>query len=502
MPSGAMINQLLAAEPGVPSDSVTPLSDDEVSDVFEAHVYSRAEEDRRDKAKNRQALLRDGGDDRMAEYIDQSFKDAEVRRLRKAWVARAKYNNHMRVVHSTRSTVYFQNAARTVAGTDNNARYQSFLRVSRFDDVMSEAHVMLNAHNDVFIRPRVRDEGFRQRPVHDVMHPGQVFVLGSRLDKNHLVGVGMYIGSAGLKPHKPHWDFWTSGERFFIDGAGHPIWETHEPHTFGRIPILHISTVMPEVRGMLLDGDSGDDVVAAHESIWLQEILLLKESKSASKQTAFSGDLSGTATGQSQDTEVDLYLGEGVNSQTLDRGMDLSQFRENADHIEERSAANYGIAPSILRQEGASSGHEIALRMLPLKMLREKQKVLLRDAERELVEIQSLVLAQATHPFSFSTEGWSIDFGEVQAPQSPQERNNNFETERRLGLTNTANELIRRDPDLDEDGAMDRLAHNVDIEIRRNELMRPMQAIAGAAPSNRTLELVPDPDGDDEEAAN
>jgi hypothetical protein len=161
--------------------------------------------------------------------------------------------------------------------------------------------------------------------------------------------------------------------------------------------------------------------------------------------------------------------------------MDLKQFRDNADHALERAGANYGLPPSVLHQSDASSGAEVHLRRTPLRELRRERILVLRDVEQQIAEIQSAVNANDLPEYAFDATGWSIDFGEVQQPLSETESDTVFENRRRLGLTNTLDEIRKRNPDLSTDKqAEDVLKRNVEIETLRIEIMRALMALSGS----------------------
>jgi hypothetical protein len=247
------------------------------------------------------------------------------------------------------------------------------------------------------------------------------------------------------------------------------------------LPGVLASTRPASAKGRLLEESPAADLVAAHETIWFLNVLQIKESKSANNQTYISGDTSAATMGQSSDTEREVILPEGTTIQSVNRGMDIKQFRDNADHVLERAAANHGIPPALLHQQGASSGAEIHLRRIPLRELRRKRIPIMRRIERLLAEIQSAVNANDLPELAFSVEGWSIDFGEVQQPLTAVEEDVVFEKRRQLGMTNTLEEIRRRNPDLktlEEAEAV--LKANVEIETMRIAMMKAMLAMSGS----------------------
>lgn len=116
----------------------------------------------------------------------------------------------------------------------------------------------------------------------------------------------------------------------------------------------------------------------------------------------------------------------------------------------------------------------------PLKELRREQQIYFREFEREFADIQSMVLMEDMDEMAFSPDGWSIDFGEPSAPIDPKTELEVFEHKRRLGLTDTVEEIMRRNPDLTPKQALDVLEGHIELETVRNLLMRPLQQFSGS----------------------
>jgi hypothetical protein len=265
---------------------------------------------------------------------------------------------------------------------------------------------------------------------------------------------------------------------FYLDGTGTLMAETIVPNELGRIPGALLALDPPS--DALYDATTGEDIVAAHMAVWFENILLMKESKSATKQPILQGDNTNMARAQAADSEVAVEAPDGVLLTTLDLSMDLNMFRDTADHILERCAANHGIPPAILHHAGATSGYEIELRHIGIRERRIEQETPFRAFERELAGVMSHVVGLSAPQYAFDMAGWSINFGDVQAPQSPMEALTVFEAKRRLGLTDTVEEVMRQDPDLDISGAASKLLGHIEIEIARNIAMRPLQEIQGS----------------------
>jgi len=104
----------------------------------------------------------------------------------------------------------------------------------------------------------------------------------------------------------------------------------------------------------------------------------------------------------------------------------------------------------------------------------------MRRIEKQIAEIQAAVNANDLSEYAFSTDGWSIDFGEVQQPLTEMEADQVFEKRRQLGLTSTIEETRSRNPDLKSDAEAEAvLAKRITDETTRILLMRTLMALSG-----------------------
>jgi hypothetical protein len=503
------IRTLLAFTPT--GEKLTPLTDDEIAiHLRDRYLANPKEIQRRQNALVRRKLYFDQGRDLMEAFIDRVFEDEENRRLRKAVIDEAGYNNVTRRITDALSKVYQFAATRQVKDRDSDARYKQLQLTLKLNAVMRRANRFLNLFRDIVLYFRVREKGDEAEPVLEIVTPDRFYAITKPDDPTQLVGLmldqrpstfeglslhqgritvagrpGPEPGSvqtlhpADLKLGASHFLVITDSERFKVDEHGRVIpgsWHTYE--SLDRMPAVLAHAEPPEDR--LLDGSTGADLVAAHLAAWLQGVMLVKASKALAKQVALSGDLSTATRGQAIDDETVAELPEGVSAQTLDRGTDPGNYMRVAREIIETVASNYDIPPDVLRHAGATSGWEIELRSLPLRGRRAEQEETLRDVERDLAGVMAAVLEADAPELAFDPEGWSIAFGEVQAPMSTKERLDVFETQRRLGLTSTIQFLMAQNADLDEAAATAQLVMNIAAEVERNKLMRPLQQISGS----------------------
>lgn len=458
--------------------------------LSENYIQNQREKERRAAAIKRDALYEGRGDEYIEQMIDVAFKNQLTKKLRKDLVKWAKYNNVSARIVNEVATVYNEPSVRRIGSGDEG--YQSFLDVAQQDDAMRELDRKLELHEDVWVQYRVRKAD--RRPVIDVVSPARFWAVAHPGDPTALIAIilDQTPDRQGAPVTDPHYRVWTSDETFQLDGNCLFLSSTYEPWPIGRMPGILATSRQPTAKGRLLNESAFADGVAAHENVWFQELLLLKESKSANKQTYHTGDTSMAALGQAADSESDVVLPEGVSTQAVDRGMDLSQFRDNADHVLERAAANRGLPPSVLHHRDASSGAEIHLRRIPIRELRRRRIPVMRRVERELAEIQSLINARDLSEFSFSTDGWSIDFGEVQQPMTALEALSVFEKERQLVLKDTIEFEMERNPDLrTREDAWKAIENRINSEVRRLVALQALMALNGGVatgPDNKTPE--------------
>ncbi len=428
------------------------------------------------EAQKRDEYYAGGGELGIDKMIETAFKDPQTRALRKELVAWAKWNNVLRRVAGELATVYSEPARRKV--TNNDQAYQGFLDTFDMDAAMRELDEQLVVHEDVWVQYRVR--AGTAEPVLDIITPAKFYAVHDPLDLTKLVAI-VIDQKCGEDSRKARWLVWSADESFQLDGSKRYMGETFKPNPLKRLPGELVSVRPASAKGRLLTQTPAADLVAAHESIWFLGVLLLKESKSANNQTYVTGDTSAATLAQTADTEHEAVLPEGVTVQAVDRGMNLDQFTRIADHVLERAAANRGLPPSVLHQRDAASGAEIHLRRIPLRELRKKRITIMRRAERNLAQLMAAANKNDLPAGAFDATGWGIDFGEVQQPLTEIEQDSVFETRRRLGLTSTIDEIMKRNPDVKDPVIADEImSENITRETLRVRKMKDLMALNGS----------------------
>jgi hypothetical protein len=468
------------------------------------YIDNPQEKERRRLAAVRDKLYANKGNEELQHLVEIAFTNDKNRELREVLIPWAKWKNLTKRVVRLLATVYQQPAKRSVQGTTNQ-KYQDFLRAAKKNTAMRELDRRLVLHEDVWIQYRVQKAPTGPRPIFDVISPAMFWAIAHPHDPTLLIGIilDQTPTHANKRDTDPHYRVWTDDETFLMDAAGRIFGTSVESWPIGRMPGVLASTCPPSLKAerRLLASEPFADVVAGHQAQWFQRLLGLKESKSATKQLYHSGDMSNAVAGQAPDTETDVFTPEGTNTQAIDRGMDLSQFSDMAKTIDDDVAEGNDIPPSVMHHTSATSGAEVMLRMIPLRGAREERIDLLRDVERELVQVEaSINRAENLVQYVFDATSWSMNFGEVQVPETAAERNSNFETERRLLLRDTIEEIMERDPDLTEEQASELLAKRVNNETERVKLSKDLMALNGSVES-KPGEKTPQQNGADGRAA-
>ena len=464
----------------LPSGAVSqPLTFDELSRYLTETYNTQAEIERNRRHALRDELYQDGGVQHMRSLIDRVFKDPDIREKRKQFVEIARFTNAIKRIVGEMSVVYAEPAKRLVS--DGNDNYQSVLDAVRMDETMLQVSRLLNLHRALLVGFRVRQlpDGTRE-PVLDIASPANVRAVMHPNDNSMVVG---WLIKASCKPVRPMldvpaWTLWTTHESVSLRESLSVIASSYQEHRLGVLPWVPI-TLGPTGSGFW-PGSEGEDLVAAHLALWLTNVLLLKEEKSATKQTIYAGDGTNVGRGQSADTEVPTELADGQSATTVDMSMDLSLFRDTADHVLNHTGLNYGLSPAMIQHQGVQSAQARELMRIPLRELRNQQRIPLRRFERQLAIVMAAVLGVDLPALVFDPADWRMEFSESETPLDPLSEQNLFEKRRASGLDNTLAMLQRLRPGISIEQAVTELQANIAIETSRNIMMRPLEAISGS----------------------
>lgn len=473
------ITTILAAMPS--GDVEAPLDTAEMAQYLRDNLDTDSEKERNKRHALRDELFRDGGCRFMESVIDDVFADEQVKSLRKKWVRWSRFNNAIKRIVKELSSLYTDPAQRSVSGVADDVKYQEVLKLCRMDEQAIEINRLFNLHRALLVRPRVRvDEAGDRTLVLDIATPANVRAVLHPNDPTLVVGwlIRTQYRSARKPIASPAWTLWTRHEVVLLDDRFVAIAGTYKEHGFGLNPWVPI-TSHPAMPGFW-PGEEGEDLVAATVAIWFTGVLMLKETKSATRQTVVQGDTTTAARNQAMESEVPIEMPDGTAITTVDMSTDVTIFSGTSDHVLERAGNNYGMSMAQMKHQGVQSADARELMRVPLRELRLEQQTPFRVFERDLALAMSAVLRVDWPEKAFSPEGWTIDFGEPQTPLSPKERLVIFAMARTEGLDNTIAYLMRLNPDLTEAQAKAIVEENIEVETWRNEKMRPLMQISGS----------------------
>lgn len=447
------------------------------------------EEDRQREARHilRDRMYRDGGCDHICKILDDVFEDQRIAKRRKKWVPYARFANPLKRTVVELSTVYQRIATRSVKGDADQATYRQLLADVRMDERALHFNRMLTLHRTILLgfRVKVHADGTRT-PIAYCVTPSQFRPVLDPSDDSHVIG---WLVRTGYRPagalgltaaasNAPAWVLWTDHERVLLRSDMTPIDDTVIEHKFGLAPLVPVS--MTPTDAGFWNGEDGEDLVAARVAVWVTNVLMLKETKSATKAPVVTGDVSTASRDQMIDNENLFELPEGAALSQIDASMDLEMYQTVSDHISDASGQNYGMTPSQVRNQGVQSADARDLMRIPLNELRDQQKLPWRDAERAYAKVMSVVCAVEIEDRKFSLEGWKIDFAEGATPLGQIDTLNLYERMRKLGLDNPIDFLKRLNPDLTDEDCTEILKRNTEINLLVQMIMRPMMAASGA----------------------
>ena len=392
------------------------ISDETLARVlWHDYIGNKDQEERRKESRIRLDFYRDRGMQHIDADISEIFKNAKVRKWRKQFVRFSLWQNCTKRIIRETSAVYSESAERGISS--NPERYSQLQREMHYDRWMRKVNRFTNLLNETLVRPDVNvHTGEAQLRVDT---PDKFWAIAHPADRLTPVGyiVEQFPG-ADASPSITHY-LGIDEETFFsMNKAGHIIDGTRRAHGFGRIPAVLVHREPPDE--CLLDQSTGRDLSSAHRTIAMLIVMMLKHQKSGTKMGYISGDTSSMPTGQPMDEEHLVNLPEGVSASTLDLGSDPKNYIDAIREVLKQIAANYGIPASVYDLTyQATSGFEINLKRIGLREVRRDQIIDYRPIERDIAEILALVLKRANNPLKYSMDGWSINFGELEAPTDP-----------------------------------------------------------------------------------
>jgi hypothetical protein len=216
----------------------------------------------------------------------------------------------------------------------------------------------------------------------------------------------------------------------------------------------------------LLDSGPGLDILSCHEVIVLVNLLILRLSKAQGEnQPILRGNLAAVAKGQSFDGETPIALPADVVAEMLQSKTDPEHYLKVAKHFIGAVAQTYGMSyEQFTFQETAdtASGKAYEVRRAKLTELRDEQLERAKHDERGTAELVADVLASAGEP-TFDPMAMHNDFADPRIPQDAMEELQVLEKGIELGVDNVVDFLRRKNSDLSEEDAAQKVEDNVRI---------------------------------------
>lgn len=414
---------------------------------------------RREEIAQRVRLYNDDCEEDFEELIRSVFDDQKVQDQRIKLIKVAMEQNVTRRIVDEVASLYDKPAVRTLKDAAEDKRFHEDEKRLKLHEIMQKKQRMLQLCNDVLIW---QFEGANKKSKLRVVtsdcfdaipHPTDRAVMAGVLIDMFPMGVGI-ADIASL----PHYELWDDKYRYLLNKKGELVTASGAPaaepieHGLGRIPgvLLH----KQEPGDDILDCCQGRDIVSAHLGCGLLNIMIMRLQKSqGERQPVLKGNLAGVAAGQRMDGETPVALPPETELEMLDSKTDAQHYLDVKKDKLCSVGQRWGLSYEQLTYQETSdsaSGKAYSARREKLTELRGEQR---RRAQSDEVEVIELMGYDAT--------GVKIDHSEQALPQDAVEEVDLLEKKMPKGLDSPIAYLKRKNPDLDDEGAMTLLQRNL-----------------------------------------
>ena len=375
------------------------------------------------------------------------------------------YNIYKQVVNAI-SNVYSFGVDRQFDNEDIAELYQDL----RINKTMAQANRYMNAFNDLLIQVSWDDK--KQMPKIMLRLPHNTEVEYSQ---GEVKSVQYFVEMVEKK--RERWAYWSDEEHYYIDKEGGedkivPVEDNEEMvNPFGTLPFVFLHNGWRDET--FWDKFTGDDLTGGTIDMAVHLTFLNHIIKTQSfKQLVGKGDNVGELLGQVLDPLSILTLtGQNTEIDVLDLQSNYDQLHKVAQDLANNIAVNYGISPSQFRMTGSvSSGFALQMENLKLDRFTVEQQQDFRIYEQELFELIKMV--SEVYGQSSGDGDMFVDFVEPNYPASESEQLAIDQTKIDMGLTKTADILIRENPDLTEEDARVKVDENINA---RNDLLNKVR---------------------------
>lgn len=375
------------------------------------------------------------------------------------------YNIYKQVVNAI-SNVYSFGVDREF---DNEAIAELYQDL-RIDKTMAQANRYMNAFNDLLIQVSWDDKKEMPKIMLRLPHNTEV-----EYSQGEVKSVQYFVEMVDKK--RERWAYWSDEEHYYIDKEGGedkivPVEDNEEMvNPFGTLPFVFLHNGWRDET--FWDMFTGDDLTGGTIDMAVHLTFLNHIIKTQSfKQLVGKGDNVGELLGQVLDPLSILTLtGQNTEIDVLDLQSNYDQLHKVAQDLANNIAVNYGISPSQFRMTGSvSSGFALQMENLKLDRFTVEQQQDFKMYEQELFDLIKIV--SEVFGKSLGDGDMFVDFVEPNYPASEQEQLSIDQTKIDMGLTKTADILMRENPDLTEEDARVKVDENINA---RNDLLNKVR---------------------------
>jgi hypothetical protein len=417
-----------------------------------------ADMERQEEAQAKLDLYHDDYEDIIRAKIKELFHPDNYSRL--YYHVNQSQNILKRVINEI-STVYKAPARRDFNGDE---RYQEIIDRARLDIKLKKINRYTNLLNETLLRISVRGGSI----AYDIITPNIVTIIQNEIDPTKADAIiyrltrNNTIGDDQIFYY--YWD--VLGNHYILDkdfrinsiiydamaSQGDPAWYPYRDEE-GKPVLPFVIFHREEPEDSFWDQTSGRDLINATVMIGIKMTLFDYYFKVASfKQPYIIGDEISVPSKQILDPlTVFQAKGEGAQIGLLDMQINLDQLKDALIFQINSIINNYGIsADQWSLSISEISGRALKIRNRALLEIRQEQIPYYRDYEKEIFE-KTKIINNAHFPDKpIKAEKFSVDFGEIEFPEDPEEELRLDAKRLKLGLISLGQFYQKYNPDVDE----------------------------------------------------
>lgn len=414
--------------------------------------------DRRAIIARRLRLYRDQCIQDVSEAINNLYETDEYKRTLQRYVPYCVHENVAGRIVDEVASLYDRPALRLLPSDSDQLRAEE--QRLNLHELSQQRHRLLRVCNDLLVWQFTGIDG---KPKLRNVTPDMFDAIPDPRDR--LVEAGILIDAApvsmapdAFRRNLPHYELWDDTHRYLINASGQLVDSMGKPtdaplvHGLARPPWALLHSEEPTTT--LLESARGSDIESAHLSNALVNVMTLRLAKSQGEnQPVLSGNVAAMMSGQSMNGERPLVLPPEVQASMLMMKTDPGHYLAIKRSIITGIAQRYGMSyEQFTMSEGSDggSGKAYAMRREKLTEIRLESRRRALIHERQILEL-----------LGFNTAGLRVDYQEQAIPTDAVEEVALLREKMKLGLDSPVTYVMRKDPDLDRDGAKQFIADNL-----------------------------------------